>query len=270
MKQLLVIFLIGFLAIKALAQPSVDIGVFGGAGTYLGDMTNVDFQKSINPAYGGFIRFNFNPRYGLRFNVINGTIGAIEKFDVLASNANPNYKPWEFNKNVLDISLNFEWNYLKYIVGDKETPWSTFIFGGVGIQNFKYEIDSTRLSTLVDPTYFSMIDSSKAGKSLFEPTISFGLGFKYNLSRRWGIGLEGGMRKSFSDKLDNLDDPLSYIDADNVQIKYTDQFHNNDWTAYMGIHLVYKLIYKNQGWEVRTRKEHNMLDWGIWNKNRRE
>jgi hypothetical protein len=38
----------------------------------------------------------------------------------------------------------------------------------------------------------------------------------------------------------------------------------------MGIHLVYKLIYGNQGWEVRTRKEKNMLDWGIWNKNRRE
>ena len=60
------------------------------------------------------------------------------------------------------------------------------------------------------------------------------------------------MRKSFSDKLDNLDDPLSYMDnsvTPNVQIKYTDQFHNNDWTA---------------------RKERNMLDWGIWNKNRRE
>ena len=72
MKQLFVIFLIGFLAIKALAQPSVDIGVFGGAGTYFGDMTKVDFQKSINPAYGGFVRYNFNPRYALRFNVING------------------------------------------------------------------------------------------------------------------------------------------------------------------------------------------------------
>ncbi len=249
MKQLLVIFLIGFLAIKAFAQPSVDVGIFGGVGTYFGDMTKVDFQKSINPAYGGFVRFNFNPRYALRFNVINGTIGAEGEYDFQPLDQTNNY--WSFNKNVLDISLNFEWNYLKYIVGDKETPWSTFIFGGVGIQTFKYNING--------------IDGSEVA-----PTIPFGLGVKYNLSKRWGIGLEGSLRKSFSDKLDNLDDPLSYVNSDEVQIKYTDQLHNNDWTAYMGIHLVYKLIYGNQNWELRTVKEHNMIDWGIKNKNRRE
>jgi hypothetical protein len=257
MKQLLVIFLVGFLAIKALSQPSVDVGVFTGVGTYFGDMTTIDFQKSINPAYGGFVRFNFNPRYALRFNVINGTIGAEGEFDFKLPNSNPTDISWIFNKNVLDISMNFEWNYLKYIVGDKETHWSTFIYGGIGIQTYNYNI--------VSPD--KQIDGSE-----ITPTIPFGLGVKYNLSKRWGIGLEGGLRKTFSDKLDNLDDPLSYTDKSvtpNVQIKYTDQFHNNDWTAYMGIHLVYKLIYGNQGWEIRTPRKY-MLDWGIWNKNRKE
>jgi len=251
MKQFLVVFLIGFLAVKALAQPSVDIGVFGGAGTYFGDMTKIDLQKSINPAYGGFVRFNFNPRYALRFNVINGTIGAEGEFDY---QPNPLDKFWSFNKNVLDISMNFEWNYLKYIVGDKDTPWTTFLYGGVGMQTYKYNI----------VTLNSQIDGSE-----ITPTIPFGLGVKYNLSKRWGIGFEGGLRKTFSDKLDNLDDPLSYKTVDGVQIKFTDQLHNNDWTSYVGIHLVYKLIYGNQGWEVRTPRN-NMLDWGIWNKDRKE
>jgi len=255
MKQLLVIFLIGFLAIKALAQPSVDIGVFGGAGTYFGDMTKVDLQKSINPAYGGFVRYNFNPRYALRFNVINGTIGAEGEYDYQLYNPDPTDLSWNFSKNVLDISLSFEWNYLKYIVGDKSTPWSTFISGGIGIQTYKYSIQT--------------VNGNSDGSEI-APTIPFGLGVKYNLSKRWGIGLEGGFRKSFSDKLDNLDDPLSYVNPDGVQIKYTDQLHNNDWTAYMGIHLVYKLIYGNQNWELRTVKERNMIDWGIKNKNRRE
>jgi opacity protein-like surface antigen len=257
MKQLLVIFLIGFMAIKALAQPSVDIGVFGGAGTYFGDMTKIDLQKSINPAYGGFIRFNFNPRYAIRFNVINGTIGAEGEYDYQPLNPNLTDLSWNFNKNVLDISLNFEWNYLKYIVGDKETHWSTFIFGGVGMQTFKYNIQTVN----------GIIDGSE-----ISPTIPFGLGVKYTLSKRWGIGLEGGLRKSFSDKLDNLDDPLSYMNTSvtpNVQVKYTDQLHNNDWTSYMGIHLVYKLIYGTQNWELRTPRK-NMIDWGIKNKNRKE
>jgi len=241
MKHLLVIFLFGFLAVKALGQPSVDIGIFGGAGTYFGDMANVNLQKSLNPAYGGFLRYNFNPRYGLRFNVINGSIGAVGEFEST---------PYDFKKNVMDISLQFEFNYLKYIVGDKLTPWSTFLFGGVGMQTYKYFIDG--------------IDGSE-----ITPTIPFGLGFKFNLNKRFGIGFETGFRKSFSDKLDDLDDPLSYTNADNLLIKYTDSMHNNDWTSYAGIHLVYKLIYGTKEWELRTPKK-KMLDWGIWNKTRKE
>jgi len=241
MKRLLVIFLFGFLSVVALSQESVDVGIFGGAGTYFGDMTKIDFQKSVNPAYGGFLRYNFNPRYALRFNVLNGTIGAEGEFES---------DQWNFNKNVLDISLLFEFNYLKYIVGDKETPWSTFIYGGLGMQTYKYNIDDIEGSEIT-------------------PTLPFGLGVKYNLSRRWGIGLEGSFRKSFSDKLDNLNDPLSYTNADNIKIKYTDLWHNNDWTAYAGVHLVYKLIYGNREWTLTTPKK-KIIDWGIWNRSRKE
>ncbi|MBA4409117.1 MAG: hypothetical protein C0397_06820 [Odoribacter sp.] len=261
MKRLLVFFLVGFLAIDAFGQPSVDIGLLGGAGTYFGDMTKIELNKSVNPAYGGFVRFNFNPRYGLRFNVINSTIGATGEFES---------KPWNFDKNVLDISFLFEFNYMKYIVGDKETHWSTFLFGGVGIQTYSYEMDATKLAEFVDPSYFSMADFS--GPEI-TPTIPFGLGFKFNLSKRWGIALEGGMRKTLSDKLDNLDDPLSYMYEDTkgvkIKVKYADQFHNNDWTSYVDIHLVYKLIYGNRDWVLRTPRK-NILDWGIWNKDRKE
>lgn len=265
MKQLLAIFLIGFLAVGAFGQPSVDIGVFGGAGTYFGDMTKIDFQKSINPAFGGFLRYNFNPRYGLRFNVLTGTIGAEGEFDTRTLNEIPSDKIWGFNKNVLEISLQFEWNYLKYIVGDKSTPWSTFLYGGVGVQMYNYELRSTELAPRVDPSYFDIADFSG---SVVTPIIPFGMGFKYNLSRRWGIALEGGLRKSFSDKLDDLDDPLSYINQDNVTIKYTDQLHNNDWTAYVGVHLVYKLIYGMKQWDLKTPRDY-ILDWGIFNGNKR-
>jgi len=257
MKQLLVFFLMGFLTVTSLAQSSVDIGIFGGGGTYFGDMTKVDFQKSVNPAYGAFLRYNFNPRYSLRFNLVNGTIGAEGQYDEVN---------WPFSKNVMDISLLFEFNYLKYIVGDKQTPWSTFLFGGVGVQMYDYEFRHDELIPLVDPTYFNYIHNSG---SVISPTIPFGLGVKYNLSRKWGIGLEGGLRKSLSDKLDDLDDPLSFINEDGVQVKYTDQFHNNDWVAYFGIHLVYKILDQNQDWELRTPKK-RMLDWGIWNRNRKE
>ncbi len=260
MKQIVVIFLMGFLSFESLGQQSVDIGIFGGAATYFGDMTKSDFQKSIKPAYGGFLRYNFNPRYAFRFNAINGSIGA---------EGNYNAELWSFQKNVLDISLLFEFNYLKYIVGDKITPWSSFIFVGVGMQTYNYEIDQAKLTLLVDSTYFHNIDASGPEMT---PTLPFGFGVKYNLSKRFGIGLEGSLRKSFSDKLDDLDDPLSFMNqtvTPPVQIKYTDRWHNNDWTAYLGVHLVYKMIYGNKQWELRTPRK-TMLDWGIWNSKRNQ
>ncbi len=259
MKRLLIIFLIGFFAAEALGQQSVDMGVFGGVGTYFGDMANVDFKKSVNSATGGFVRYNFNPRYALRLNMIGGKIGAEGEFD---SNV------WMFNKSVTDVSILFEFNYLKYIVGDLETPWSSYLFGGVGVQTFDYDLDPVALDSIVDPTYFANAEPS--GR-VITPTIPFGIGFKVNLSKRLGLGLEGSLRKSMSDKLDNLDDPLSYTPnlPDAVQIKFTDSMHNNDWTSYMCVHLVYKLIYGNKEWELKTRKK-RILDWGIMNRNRKQ
>jgi len=255
MKRILIVFLIGFMAFEAVGQQSVDVGLFGGAGTYFGDMTKSDFGKSVNPAYGAFMRFNFNPRYALRFNVLNGSIGSTGSFEG---------QPWNFKKNVLDISLQFEFNFFKYIVGDKETPYSTYLFAGVGMQTYKYSLDPNLIQPLVDASYLA--NASQLGPVL-TPTIPFGLGFKFNVSKRIGLGIEGGLRKTFSDKLDNLDDPLSYNNTTvtpNVNVTYTDRYHNNDWTAYAGIHLVYKLIYGNREWTLKTPKS-NILDWGIHN-----
>jgi hypothetical protein len=245
MKRLLMVFLIGFMVFGAHGQQSVDVGFFGGTGTYFGDMTNTKLLKSINPNYGAFMRFNLNPRYALRFNVINGNIGAVGEFDYQPLNPDQNDKYWDFKKNVLDISLLFEFNYFKYIVGENTTPYSTYLFAGVGIQTYGFNIGNIPGSQI-------------------SPTIPFGLGFKFNLTKRIGMGLEMGLRKTFADKLDNLDDPLTHPDIKGLPVYYTDQYHNNDWTAYTGVHLVYKLIYGNKEWELKTPKK-KILDWGIEN-----
>ena len=197
--------------------------------------------------------------------MINGTIGAVGEFNSQTWNPGQIDNYWSFNKNVTDISLQFEFNYLKYIVGDKITPWSTYIFAGVGMQTFKYDI--TYIIGKEDGS--ETLKTDQRSGSEIKPTIPFGLGIKYNLSKRFGIGIEGGLRKSFSDKLDNLDDPLSYKNAAGVKIKFTDSMHNNDWTAYMGLHLVYKLLYGDKDWEIRTPRS-RMIDWGIWNSDRKD
>lgn len=264
MKRLLMVFLIGLMVFKAHGQPSVDVGIFGGAGAYFGDMTETEWQKSINPAYGAFLRYNFNPRYALRLNVYNGNIGATGLFDSKGINNQTAFQnifigslslPQTFEKNVLDVSIQFEFNYFKYIVGDKTTPYSTYLFAGVGIQNYSY----METIGVAGEFGYGYVDYKEV-----TPMIPFGLGFKFNVSKRIGLGLETGFRKTFSDKLDDKDDPLSYVGSGGLVVKYTDQYHNNDWTVYSGIHLVYKLFYGNKEWTLRTPKKH-IIDWGIEN-----
>jgi hypothetical protein len=49
------------------------------------------------------------------------------------------------------------------------------------------------------------------------------------------------MRKTFLDKLDNLDDPLAHINGEGKEVVYNDAGHNNDWSGYLGIHITYKI-----------------------------
>jgi hypothetical protein len=236
MKKVVTVFLLVWMTNFVFGQATLDVGITGGAGTYAGDMTKVDLGKSINPAIGAFARYNFNPRYGIRLGLMDGNIGATGEYE---SN------PWEFSKNVLDLSLVFEFNFFRFIVGNKETPYSTYLFGGLGMQMFKYNYDEALLS----PVVINWSDYSARGLSsgtVMAPTIPFGIGMKVNLSKKVALGIEGSFRKSLSDKVDDLDDPLyhKYVDTANpngLPVSYIDEQHNNDWTMYLCFNLVWKL-----------------------------
>ena len=148
---------------------------------------------------------------------------------------------WKFDKAVQDFSLQIEINYLKYILGAKKTPYTSYVTAGIGVVYFPYDLDSDDLTTLKRINIASNKGNSTISQPVIATTIPFGIGFKYTLGQRLGIGIEYQMRKMFSDKLDNLDDPLAYINIDNEEITYTDMTHNNDWSGYLGIHLTYKI-----------------------------
>ena len=91
-------------------------------------------------------------------------------------------------------------------------------------------------------------------ESVVAATIPFGFGVKFSIGPRFGIGAEYQMRKLFSDKLDEIDDPLSFINADSETIKYTTFWHNNDWPGYLGVHLTYKLYLNKRECPAYDRK----------------
>jgi hypothetical protein len=126
MKKLKLVFIALLLTVSGFAQTTADIGIWGGSSTYWGDIREVPFMQTFNLNLGAYFRYNFNPRIGLRAMFITGNIGA-EGFveDV----------EWDFGKMAQDMSLQIEINYLKYIIGEKKTPFTPYIMGG-----YRYDV----------------------------------------------------------------------------------------------------------------------------------
>jgi len=234
MRKILLVFAAVWITVSGKAQITADIGVWGGTSVYFGDLDETNPLQPLNPNFGAYFRYNFNSRVGLRLMFLTGNFsgqGVIEGAET------------SFEKGVQDFSLQAEINFLRYILGVEKTPYSAYVTAGVGVAYFPYDMDP-ELYAVFNPKHNK--GNFPVNESVMAPTIPFGIGFKYTLGQRLGIGIEYQMRKMFSDKLDNLDDPLAFINynADATikdEIKYTDLTHNNDWSGYLGIHITYKI-----------------------------
>lgn len=228
MKKILLVFATVWITVSGFAQKTADIGIWGGSSSYLGDMESDPFE-SFNPNFGAYFRYNVNPRIGIRAMFLTGSF---------AENGVIEGVPWSFDKSVQDLSLQVEINYLKYMLGNKKTRFTSYVTAGIGVAYLPYNMDPATIATF-NPVHNK--GNAVVEESEVATTIPFGIGFKYSLGRRLGVGVEYQMRKLLSDKLDDLDDPLAFIDDMGEEVLYTSEVHNMDWMLYLGVHLTYKM-----------------------------
>lgn len=228
-KKILVLAAMLF-AVSGYGQVTADLGIWGGGSGYQGDLEEMTLDPSAFPVLGAYFRYNFHQRAGVRMMFLTGRVaekGSIQNYN------------WEFDKPVQDLTLQIEINYLNYMLGNNKASFTSYLTGGLGVMYFP---DSTRVEALAMINQRHPDLGNIPGKgSVITATIPFGMGIKANVGKRIGIGLEYQMRKLFSDKLDDLDDPLSYTKDNGEIITYTDWKHNNDWVGFLGIHLIYKI-----------------------------
>ncbi len=237
MKKLLLVFVTVLITVSGYAQKTADIGIWGGSSTVFGDMDeNLPFQ-SFNLNYGAYFRYNVNARIGVRAMFLHGQF---------AGNGEVETAPWGFDKSVEDFSVQAEINYLRYILGSKKMKFSPYVTIGLGMAYFTYNLRPTEIAAF-NPDYPGLYDAGgnlnpDSEEKVATPTLPFGIGIKYTLGERLGIGVEYQMRKYLSDGLDDLDDPLSYVSASTGEvISYNNGSHNNDWGGYLGVHITYKV-----------------------------
>lgn len=214
MRKLLLMLMVLLPAARMSAQDDpqyrMEIGAGVGMVSYEGDF-NDNVLKNMQPMFSALWRYNFDPYKDLRLSATYGKLkGSSKDVDTYY----PDYatEEYSFNRNLLDVSLVFEYNFWPYGTGrdyrgaKRLTP---YIYGGIGATSA----------------------SGGGSKSVFTANVPIGLGVKYKLNERMNLGLDWGIHFSLSDELDGVKDPY--------QVKSSGMFKNTDCYSMLQLTLTY-------------------------------
>ena len=274
------------------------MGAFGGGSYYLGDINPGLHFVGSQPGFGGFIRFNYKDRWGFRVGAYQGKLKADDNFyqqidavqfisgsDMGINDPDLIYystsnRGLNFETNITELSFIVELNFFPFFVGSRKNTWTPYIFAGAGV--FLYNpkpIGGGPLLRDLGSEGQGYPDYPKV-QSNISASFPFGIGLKFSLGKKIGLGFEWGMRKTFNDYIDDIsttyymdlygynpeksiyyapnpDNPAEIIAfpiTDDVYYsdptfshkkgeKRGDQY-NNDWYAFYGVSITFKINLK--------------------------
>lgn len=198
-----------------------------GTSYYIGDINpSLHVVNKVRPAGGFFYRKNSNKRYSLR--------GGINYASLAASDATTGHqfnieRDVSFSANLFEGYGILEFNFIPYQINNYNTSnFTPYVFIGFSV----FYADLT-----VDPTVLLSIKGDDQIDTFSAPAIPFGMGIKFNFFENFGLGVEWGLRKTFTDKLDGL--PALWYD--NYQLSNS---QTKDWYSIVGVTLNYKFLTK--------------------------
>ena len=212
MKNLCLLILGVFTTIIAGAQ-SFHIGLFGGASAYGGELSSKFFQdKLTNGAIGASFSYELQDQILIRAGLTYTVVGGADRF---SNNQNSLNRNLSFETSILEFSALGEY----YLFNLNERRYSPYAFAGLALFHFNpyaYDINLQRVFLKPLSTEGQGLANYPDRKpySLTQFAIPFGGGIKFALGEKIRIGLELGMRKLFTDYLDDVS--KNYIDPNDL------------------------------------------------------
>jgi hypothetical protein len=162
-----------------------------------------------------------NEYFAIRTNFTYARIYGNDKF---SQNFNRNYRNLDFRSNIFESTLTLEGSLFKEGLGHRYRlrgpiglrafDLYPYIFMGIGLFYFNPQgsykgnwVDLQPLSTEGQ----GMIPTRKK-YSRVQMVIPVGIGVKYTIDQRWGVGIEYGFRTTFTDYIDDVSQ--TYFDND--------------------------------------------------------
>ncbi len=252
---------------------TTEIGIFLGASYYTGDLNpGGHFNRFTHPAAGGLYRINFNHRFSAK---AIASLGMLEGDDAYSLNEAHNNRNLSFRSKIYEFAVEGELNFLPFAIGNKKTAISTpYVFAGVAVYHFNpqgmYEGSWYNLQPIGTEGQGSAFSNEKT-YSLTQFAIPFGVGLKVNISKRVGINFEWGLRKTYTDYLDDVsgkyaDPDLLASEKGPVAAALSDKSivkeggsnagrqrgnsYSRDWYSFAGVIITFKLTRKENECDV--------------------
>ena len=203
MKRFRLLAFVLLLPLLSMGQDKWEGGLFLGYSNYLGDLVEPTFTfKQANPAFGILLRHHLSESFGLRMNLLYGKIEGDDKNYDRNRDAGRKFDP----STLMELSLMGEYELLGNRRWDDDgkfhKTFSPYIFGGLaGAFGKPSGVDRG------DPT--TVYKSAHLG-------IPVGGGIRFDLSRKVNLGLEFGMRFTFTDYLDGVGEATGDFEDNDV------------------------------------------------------
>ena len=208
MRKLLVLSLAVFVSSQTFSQ--FRLGVFGGLANYHGDLQERVFQNAKS-TFGLTGTFTLSDRFNLRAAF---TLGKLAGADSLSKQPELRARNLNFQSRISEFSLLAEYNVFNL----DQIRWTPYVFAGLALFHYNpYTFDATNKLVYLQPlgTEGQGIQGYPSQPySLTQFAIPFGAGIKYAISDKVHLGLETGLRKTFTDYLDDVS--TNYADANDL------------------------------------------------------
>ena len=203
------------------------LGELGGA-NQIGTNGFKDLELSLTrPAFTVGLRYKLTPFFSLHSHLTYGQVRGDDKLttEFFRHNRNLNFK-----SNIYEFNVNFEAALLSQREGGiyrlrgvrRTTSFEGSVYGFVGIGLFHFnpkgEINDKWYDLQPLGTEGQGISPARDKYKRTQVCIPLGIGGRYFFNRRLGVGFEFGVRKTFTDYIDDVS--KTYYDMDAIRQKY--------------------------------------------------
>ncbi len=206
-RSLLVAWLLSCVFVAEVSAQRVEPGLYAGLSGYQGELSPLAdgfHQGKLNPSAGVFLRYNILPRWSVRTAL---TWARIEAADAEAFSPVQRQRNLSFRSDIGELAGIVEWHLVPFLPqGNKVNPVAPYLFAGLAVfhHNPKALYQGNWIALQPLGTEGQGMPGRPKPYALWQVAVPMGGGVKIHLGYGWTLGLELGLRKTFTDYLDDV------------------------------------------------------------------